>query len=201
MFFLKKMGCSVFLVSLLWQINANAQDVKMFTGSAPSAEEMGKILFSPQGRAAVPAMKPGGIKMRSINFGKSKNSQQELPQQATVASQEDSAVGLPIKFGYNSAEILEESKSFLNEIGRMLSMPDFASEKLVIEGHTDASGSDKYNMYLSERRAESVKVFLKNNFSIASNRLFVTGMGESQPLSGVAPNAAVNRRVQFRKAP
>lgn len=197
MFFLNKMSCSLFLVSMIWQINANAQEVKMYTGSAPSAEEMGAILFSSQPSST----KPKGIKMRSINFGKAKNVQQELPQQAAQASQQDSAVGLPIKFGYNSAEILEESKSFLNEIGKMLSMPDFASEKLVIEGHTDASGSDKYNMYLSERRAESVKVFLKNNFNIASNRLFVTGMGESQPLSGVAPNAAVNRRVQFRKAP
>lgn len=200
MFFLNKKGCSLFVLSLFWQINANAQDVKMYTGSAPSAEEMGKILFSPQASDA-PAMQSDRIKMRSINFGKSNNSQPELPKQAAVASQQDSAVGLPIKFGYNSAEILEDSKSFLNEIGRMLSMPDFASEKLVIEGHTDASGSDKYNMYLSERRAESVKVFLRNNFNIASNRLFVTGMGESQPLSGVAPNAAVNRRVQFRKAP
>jgi outer membrane protein OmpA-like peptidoglycan-associated protein len=197
MFFLNKMSCSLFLVSLLWQINANAQEVKMYTGSAPSAEEMGKILFSSQPST----MKPEGIKMRSINFGKSTNSQQELPKQAAQASQQDSAVGLPIKFGYNSAEILEDSKTFLNEIGRMLSMPDFASEKLVIEGHTDASGSDKYNMYLSERRAESVKEFLRNNFNIASNRLFVTGMGESQPLQGVAPHAPVNRRVQFRKAP
>ncbi len=197
MFFLNKMSCSLFLVLLFWQINANAQEVKMYTGSAPSAEEMGKILFSSQPST----MKPEGIKMRSINFGKSKNSQQELPKQAAQASQQDSAVGLPIKFGYNSAEILEDSKTFLNEIGRMLSMPDFASEKLVIEGHTDASGSDKYNMYLSERRAESVKEFLKNNFNIASNRLFVTGMGESQPLQGVAPHAPVNRRVQFRKAP
>ncbi len=197
MFFLNKMSCSLFLVLLFWQINANAQEVKMYTGSAPSAEEMGKILFSSQPST----MKPEGIKMRSINFGKSTNSQQELPKQAAQASQQDSAVGLPIKFGYNSAEILEDSKSFLNEIGRMLSMPDFASEKLVIEGHTDASGSDKYNMYLSERRAESVKEFLRNNFNIASNRLFVTGMGESQPLQGVAPHAPVNRRVQFRKAP
>ena len=71
----------------------------------------------------------------------------------------------------------------------------------LLKGHTDASGSEFYNQVLSERRANSVKKYLTDNFNIATNRLFVTGMGETQPLSGVAPNAAVNRRVQFRKAP
>ena len=187
----KKVSFSWVLALFVWQA-ANAQAVKMYSDKAPSAEEMGSILFSNQ-----PAeMKPAGIKMRSISFGKPKN----LPE-PKVVSQQSSTIGLPIKFGYNSSEILNESKPFLNEIGRMLSLPDFSGEKLLIEGHTDASGSENYNRYLSERRAESVKNYLRNNFNIASNRLFVTGMGESQSLPGVDPFAAVNRRVQFRKSP
>ena len=187
----KKVSFSWVLALFVWQA-ANAQAVKMYSDKAPSAEEMGSILFSNQ-----PAeMKPAGIKMRSISFGKPKN----LPEPKAV-SQQSSTIGLPIKFGYNSSEILNESKPFLNEIGRMLSLPDFSGEKLLIEGHTDASGSENYNRYLSERRAESVKNYLRNNFNIASNRLFVTGMGESQSLPGVDPFAAVNRRVQFRKSP
>ncbi|NOR68202.1 MAG: OmpA family protein [Methylomarinum sp.] len=187
----KKVSFSWVLALFVWQA-ANAQAVKMYSDKAPSAEEMGSILFSNQ-----PAeMKPAGIKMRSISFGKPKN----LSEPKAV-SQQSSTIGLPIKFGYNSSEILNESKPFLNEIGRMLSLPDFSGEKLLIEGHTDASGSENYNRYLSERRAESVKNYLRNNFNIASNRLFVTGMGESQSLPGVDPFAAVNRRVQFRKSP
>ena len=190
----KKVSFSWVLALFVWQA-ANAQTVKMYSDKAPSAEEMGSILFSNQ-PAEMPAMKPAGIKMRSISFGKPKN----LPESKAV-SQQSSTIGLPIKFGYNSSEILNESKPFLNEIGRMLSLPDFSGEKLLIEGHTDASGSENYNRYLSERRAESVKNYLRNNFNIASNRLFVTGMGESQSLPGVDPFAAVNRRVQFRKSP
>ena len=195
----KKVNLGLFSVLLFWQVYANAEEVKMYSDSAPSAEEMGSILFSSQPDDA-PAMKSGRVKMRSISFGKQKDT---IAAQAkeTTATQKSSVVGLPIKFAYNSSEVLEESKPFLDEIGRMLSLPNFSNEKLLIEGHTDASGSEEYNRYLSERRAQSVKNYLKNNFNIASNRLFVTGMGESESLVDVSPYAAVNRRVQFRKAP
>lgn len=194
----KNISLGLFSISLFWQVCANAQEVKMYSNNAPSAEEMGDILFSNQ-PDDVPAMKSEGVKMRSISFGKQKKT---LATQAKETSEKQSAaVGLPIKFAYNSSEVLEESKPFLNEIGRMLSLPKFSNEKLLIEGHTDAKGSEEYNRYLSERRAESVKNYLRNNYNIASNRLFVTGMGESQSLANVSPYAAVNRRVQFRKAP
>ena len=193
---LKKTSFSLSLALLLGLGNVNA-DVKMYSGNAPSAAEMGNILFSKK-PTQMPGVQPSKMKMRSISFGKPK--QAGLPE-PTVASSQDSAIGLPIKFAYNSSEILDESKPFLMEIGKMLSLPDFLSEKLVIEGHTDAGGSEKYNRYLSERRAESVKKYLKDNYNIASSRLFITGMGESQPLADINPFAAVNRRVQFRKAP
>lgn len=200
MFYLNKIGCIFFILSFFWQINVSAEDVKMYKDRTPSAEEMGKLLF-PSKPDKKSAMKQGGLKMRSINIIKPSEPQQELSKQAAKTNQENSAVGLPIKFGYNSAEILEESKPFLNEVGIMLGMPEFIGEKMLIEGHTDASGSEKYNSYLSEKRADAVKMFLRNNFKIASDRLYVTGMGESQPLTGFNPCAAMNRRVQFRKAP
>lgn len=195
MYLFKKMGCSLFAVLMLWQFNVYAQGVKMYTGKAPSAEEMGSILFSNQ-----PAVKPGGIKMRSISFGKPKAATTPAEFNTPVAAEQSSTIGLPIKFAYNSAEVLGESKPFLNEIGKMLSLPDFANERLIIEGHTDAGGSERYNRYLSERRAQSVKKYLRQNYSISANRLSIVGMGESQPLPDVNPYAAVNRRVQFRKA-
>ncbi len=198
MFIFKKIGVCLFAVLLLWQFNVSAQGVKMYSDNAPSAEEMGNILFSNQ-----PVKKPAGIKMRSISFGKPKPAPSAAEQTTPVVAEQssNSTIGLPIKFGYNSADVLSESKPFLNEIGRMLSLPNFKNERLVIEGHTDAGGSEEYNRYLSERRAESVKKYLRQNFDIASNRLFVSGMGESQPLKGVDPYASVHRRVQFRKAP
>ena len=83
----------------------------------------------------------------------------------------------------------------------MLNLPSFANNKLVIEGHSDARGSEEYNRSLSKRRANAVKKYLMENYNIDANKLFVMGLGESQPLSGMTPFSSMNRRVQFRKAP
>ncbi len=172
----KKFSFGLMLMCLC--INANAEEVKMYSDKQPSAEEMGKFLFSkPQ--------QSGDVKMRSINI---------------VSHKQNPALGLPIKFAFDSDEILVESKPLVDEVGRMLNLPDFANNKLVIEGHTDARGSEKYNHQLSKRRAVAVKRYLMENYNIAANKLFVTGLGESQPLSGVTPYSAMNRRVQFRQA-
>jgi outer membrane protein OmpA-like peptidoglycan-associated protein len=192
------MKASLFFVLVVWQLNCQAQDVKMYTGKAPSAEEMGNILFSQSNEGV--GVRPSGIKMRSISFGSSKKIQPETPIVKAQKSQ-NASIGLPIKFEYDSATVLDESKAFLNEVGKMLSMEDFNNEKLVIEGHTDGRGSKNYNQQLSEKRAASVKKYLKSNFNIAETRLSIVGMGESQPLPDVNNYASVNRRVQFRKAP
>lgn len=192
----------LFLPALLWHANIYAEGVKMYTDRAPSAREMGSILFSRQERGNENIM-PRTVKTRSISFGKAKMPEPTMAQaqaQAEVAGQEQSSIGLPIKFGYNSTRILPESVPFLNEVGKMLGMAEYAGEKLMIEGHTDASGAEDYNQSLSERRAQEVKAYLMNNYNIAGNRLFVSGRGENKPLPGVNPFAAVNRRVQFYRA-
>jgi len=195
--FINKIQAGLFFVLLLWQIQCHAHDVKMYSGKAPSAAEMGEILFSsPDEKSRV---KEKGTTMRSISFSTPKKNQQEPF--VAMPKQQNSLIGLPIKFGYDSAAVLDESMTFLNEVGKMLSMPSFANEKLIIEGHTDAAGPKNYNQKLSERRASSVKTYLEENFNIAENRLFVSGMGETQPLSNIDPYASVNRRVQFRRAP
>jgi len=190
---LKLMGCCG--ISLMLVTPVTAEDVQMFSDRVPTAAEMGAILFSDQPAAS----KPRGIKMRSINFN-SKSTPKELPQVAG-SNQASPTIGLPIKFAYNSADVLDESKPFLNEVGKLLSLPERAGESLIIEGHTDAGGSETYNRRLSEKRAQAVKDYLRINFNVSSNRLLVTGLGESQVLPNVNPYASVNRRVQFRRAP
>ncbi len=179
---------------LMASVNLNAENVTMYTDQMPSAEEMGNILFSSPSDSA-PKMHSTKPRTRSLNIGTT-NGSPEVPSKPT----ENQAIGLAIKFALNSAEVLEESRPFLNEIGRMLNLHKFSSEKLIVEGHTDASGPDVYNMYLSEKRAQAVKKYLQSNSNIAPDRLQVIGMGESQSLPDVTPRASINRRVQFRKA-
>jgi outer membrane protein OmpA-like peptidoglycan-associated protein len=67
--------------------------------------------------------------------------------------------------------------------------------RLEVEGHTDSVGSDVSNQSLSERRAESVRVYLVDNKILAST-VGTAGFGESQP---VATNETASGRQQNRR--
>ena len=178
------------LLALCLNASVSAGDVVMFD-RLPSAQEMGEILFSRQ------TPRPE-IKTRSIVFNKVKMAIDQPLKQPVEAPD---SVGLPIEFSFNSARILDQSRPFLDEVGKMLTLDKFSEERLVVEGHTDASGPQQYNYYLSEKRAIAVKNYVLKNYQIPANRLLVTAQGESSPLPGRNPFAGVNRRVQFHRAP
>jgi outer membrane protein OmpA-like peptidoglycan-associated protein len=157
-----------------------AEGVKIYD-KVPSAEEMSQILF-PEGNTG----KMPGMKTRSIRF---------TPK--TENRQEASGIGLPIRFGLNSDNILNESFPYLDQIGTMLKMNNLSDKKLLIEGHTDAKGSYQHNRKLSERRALAVKTYLTLKYDISPNRLKSIGKGEMETLKGKDPVDPLNRRVEF----
>lgn len=70
------------------------------------------------------------------------------------------------------------------------------NSRIVIEGHTDSTASDKYNLALSKRRANSVKAqFIK--MGVDASKLEAIGYGESQPIvdNKTKANRQLNRRV------
>lgn len=79
----------------------------------------------------------------------------------------------------------------------LVAAPDLA---VVIEGHTDADGSDTYNQDLSNRRAASVVGWLVAE-GIEPGRLAPEGFGEAQPVASnaTADGKALNRRVDVRR--
>ena len=68
---------------------------------------------------------------------------------------------------------------------------------LEVTGHADRSGSDRYNLRLSQRRADAVKVALIDK-GIPADQIAVIAKGESEPLVATADGVreAQNRRVQ-----
>lgn len=68
---------------------------------------------------------------------------------------------------------------------------------LVLEGHTDAKGSDQYNQDLSERRAAAVKAKLVEMYGLDPTRITTIGYGESKPIADneTDEGRARNRRV------
>lgn len=170
---------------------AQAEGVKMYE-EVPSANEMASMLF-PKAQATV-SKRP---KMRSLSFDPIESAVQQ-PVEETAAA-ESVGIGLPIQFDFNAAEITNASRPYIDELGKMLSRDDLSNEKIVIEGHTDARGSSRYNQKLSLSRAEAVRHYLSYKYGIEKNRMEVSGEGEYKPLEGKDPNAAVNRRVEIHR--
>ena len=109
------------------------------------------------------------------------------------------AVVHEIHFRSNSADILPDSETVLNQIARTLQ--EDPSLQLIIEGHTDNVGGADFNLGLSRQRAEAVKRWLVDNGGISEIRLTTVGYGLSRPMAdnGTEEGRAQNRRVELVK--
>jgi outer membrane protein OmpA-like peptidoglycan-associated protein len=148
-----------------------------------------------------------GIQMHNeMNSSQNSEPQQgssEDNQEAAQAAQsiggcptEDVAIALDIKFSINSADLESSAYRTLREVASAMMAPELVNCRFRVEGHTDASGGDKYNLALSEERAVVVAKFL-HAYDISSDRMLVVGKGETDILYKNNPYAKENRRVQF----
>jgi outer membrane protein OmpA-like peptidoglycan-associated protein len=75
--------------------------------------------------------------------------------------------------------------------------------KVEIGGHTDASGNEKANQAISEKRAQSAMKYLQDKFNIPGNRLTAKGYGSTRPIAdnSTQDGRSKNRRVEFKYLP
>jgi len=122
---------------------------------------------------------------------------------ASVASADGaapaSALSLPVQFEFDSTTISAAARTQLDALAEGIKLLP-PQRRVVIEGHTDAAGSDDYNQALSARRAVVVKRYLVQVHGIDARRLRDAGFGKRRPIAGIDPYAPENRRVQFRGA-
>lgn len=101
-----------------------------------------------------------------------------------------------ILFDVDKSDLKPTAKTNIEKLATSLkNNPD---TDIMIIGHTDYTGSDSYNLGLSERRAESVKAYTMAN-GISGSRLTTVGKGESEPIADNTTEAgrAQNRRVEI----
>src|SRR5690606_10799396 len=86
-----------------------------------------------------------------------------------------------IHFGFNEYFVGEEEIEQLDRIGEIMERIIAANpdEVFVVEGHTDAVGSDAYNLDLSGKRADAVKQALLDYFVIEPHNIETVGYGEN----------------------
>ncbi|RKZ35196.1 hypothetical protein DRQ33_00225 [bacterium] len=103
-----------------------------------------------------------------------------------------------IHFEFNSDKINPDSYPVLDQVGQVLER--HKDWKLEIAGHTDSIGTEEYNLNLSQRRAESVREYILENFDVFARNLIAQGYGESKPIAdnGSSEGRTKNRRVEFK---
>lgn len=102
-----------------------------------------------------------------------------------------------VYFDFDRSELTSEAKELLTQVGEILNQePRFT---ITVEGHTDARGTEDYNMTLGSARSTKVKEFL-SAYGIASERMETISYGEEKPKQeGESEDAfAKNRRANFR---
>ncbi|MEI9430398.1 OmpA family protein [Mesorhizobium sp. Cs1299R1N3] len=114
----------------------------------------------------------------------------------TGSAPKKAGLDMMINFALDSAQLDQVARTELDEFAKALKDNRLSTFSFVVEGHTDATGSDRYNQELSQRRAQSVAAFLTAN-GVESARLEAIGLGKSHPRVA-NPYDPVNRRVEMR---
>ena len=101
-----------------------------------------------------------------------------------------------IKFNVGSSEIPQSALSSLDQVKSIVER--FAAPSVIVQGHTDATGPNKLNKKLSEKRAQSVAKYLSGD-SLPDTNFKSVGYGETKPIvsNNTKDGRAKNRRVDI----
>ncbi|RYE37691.1 MAG: cell envelope biogenesis protein OmpA, partial [Hyphomicrobiales bacterium] len=105
-----------------------------------------------------------------------------------------------ITFATDSSRVQPQFNETLVSVGLVLKK--FDKTLIDVYGFTDSSGSDEYNLKLSNDRAVSVATVLANQ-GVNQQRFYITGKGEEDPIASNANEAgrSQNRRVEIMLSP
>ncbi len=106
-----------------------------------------------------------------------------------------------ITFAFASWDVAESEYRSLERMARVMKriLDRNPEEIFLIEGHTDAVGSEIDNLSLSDRRAESVAIILSDQFQVPAENLTTQGYGEQYLKEDTDGPSRINRRVAVRR--
>jgi outer membrane protein OmpA-like peptidoglycan-associated protein len=106
-----------------------------------------------------------------------------------------------IRFPVGQEVIMPENYALLSKVQRAIRT--FGEPDLVIEGHTDSTGTSTSNDHLSQQRAEAVKEYFSANRTLPRDKIVAVGYGSKRPLASneTSEGRAINRRIDVIISP
>ncbi len=127
--------------------------------------------------------------------------QESKDEETTEGALDGPLLRLQVHFYVASSQLTPKAMEQLVIVGQALENPALAGKIFEISGHTDDSGSPESNLLLSKERAEQVRNYLIQEYSVQPDNLIVAYYGDTRPAApnSSVQNRALNRRVEFRK--
>jgi outer membrane protein OmpA-like peptidoglycan-associated protein len=127
---------------------------------------------------------------------------EQIPNTQVTRREDSLLVTMPeaVLFDVNSAALKPQSQDALSQVANvMVTYPD---SSILVKGHTDSTGSEKYNQDLSERRAKAVQNYLIAK-GVSDSRITAIGFGKTMPVASndTLDGREKNRRVEIEIKP
>ncbi len=148
---------------------------------------------SPNAAQSVPSTAPATAS--KVRRGTAQTASSRRTARSASAATPSRRMDLRVSFLLGSAQLTSQAREEAKVFADALKLPELASKRFLIEGHTDSSGSRSMNLDLSKRRAQAVADYLAG-LGVQSDRLEVRGYGPDRPLPGHSPSSPENRRVE-----
>jgi outer membrane protein OmpA-like peptidoglycan-associated protein len=102
-----------------------------------------------------------------------------------------------IQFPVGKSVILPQNYALLSKVQQTIRT--LGEVDVVIEGHTDSTGSTQLNEHLSEQRADAVRQYLVANETLPYDKIIAVGYGSIRPIASnkTAKGRAMNRRIDL----
>lgn len=174
------------------------------SGSMPSVDEIVNKLNAARANTPMQTRSPNARRTRGVEFteGAASNGEQlggTATTGASITNEEPTkSAGVSenrIQFEFNSDRLTPFAKSVVDVFATAVQSESLRSVSFIIEGHTDAVGSDPYNMELSRKRADAVVRYLVESRGLSIDRFSARGKGKRELANAGDPSAADNRRV------
>lgn len=175
----------------------HAQSLEDKIGTALQARKPLTRSATPDPKAEAEKQVVDRLRTRSISVEPAQQPTADERAQIADIARDKPAIDLEILFEYNSADISPKAVPALASLGHALSRQDLKGTVFFINGHTDAAGSADYNQMLSQRRANSVRRVLIEQYRLAPDTLIAAGFGKEQLRNPANLLGEENRRVQI----
>lgn len=200
----KSLGLLLVVVLVLGSVSCASNQAKGTVIGAAAGSAVGGLIGKKAGNTAVGAILGAVVGGAAGNYigNYMDNQAEEMKKDIEGAKIERVGEGIKITFDsgllfdVNKATLKPESKEDLKDLAKILNK--YEDTKIMLEGHTDATGSEEYNLQLSRSRANSVANYLEN-LNVAPTRFTVMGYGEQQPVASneTVEGRQLNRRVEI----